>query len=189
MCSPDPSQASVRHVGRPAEPAQGDISGTLKKPWPAHRPSSEVDKRSSPQYTANAKGVHFADRRNAHAPVPSSKEAGPVRHAQAAVEARGAAVGQQTRRPGTCHPRAGRPGGAGRGGRCGHPGRPRGQGLHGHGGTSAAPQETPRSRRRTSDGTRSRRPARSPAETRFPRRAWRSGLLKRYYGGLLQKFG
>jgi len=25
MCSPDPSQAGVRHVGRPAEPAQGDI--------------------------------------------------------------------------------------------------------------------------------------------------------------------
>ena len=33
MCSQDPSQAGIRHVGRPAEPAQGDIGGTWKKPW------------------------------------------------------------------------------------------------------------------------------------------------------------
>jgi len=38
MCGLDPSQASIRRVVRPAEPAQGDSNGTTKRPHPFRLP-------------------------------------------------------------------------------------------------------------------------------------------------------
>ena len=78
MCGLDPSQASIRHVGKPAEPAQGDNDGSLKRPrtqgaarvrrclgsgrafrWAATRPQPGVKpgRRGSPSERLQAGGV------------------------------------------------------------------------------------------------------------------------------------